>query len=75
MPQCPARLSQAKAMQAPPAPAPWQRLALAWTHVVLEGFGLTGVFTRLSAVRCCTVQVPEHAVGSRGDDGFPTGPH
>lgn len=53
----------------PASACPW-----GGTHVVLEGLGLTRVLTCLSAIRCCTVQVPEHTVGGRGDNGFPTRP-
>lgn len=31
------------------------------THVVVEGLGLTGVFTCVSSLWSCTVQVPENA--------------
>lgn len=34
--------------------------AEAATHVVVESLGLTGVFTRVSSLWSCTVQVPEN---------------
>lgn len=32
------------------------------THVVVESLGLTGVFTRVSSLWSCAVQVPENTI-------------
>lgn len=46
------------------------------THIVMEGLGLTGVFTCVSPLRSRTVQIPENttthteAVREKNDDSF-----
>lgn len=35
------------------------------THVIMEGLGLTGVFTCVSSLWSCTVQVPENTITER----------
>lgn len=37
------------------------------THVVVESLGLAGVFTRVSPLWSCTVQVPENTTTRRGE--------
>lgn len=71
-PTCPLEPPQENRPLPTPSPGPNPG---AGTHIVLESLGFARVLTRLSAVRRCTVQVPEHAVGGRGGDGFPTRPH
>ena len=47
------------------------------THVVVEGFGLTRVLTRLTAVGGCAVKVPEDAAGGgrKASEPPPLSPH
>lgn len=76
-PHSPAHLPTGAPQSTGPCPRPQALVPApgAGTHVVLESLGFARVLTRLSAVGRCTVQVPEHAVGGRGGDGFPTRPH